>query len=51
MKSEEPNNKGNAQAPYASPDVKVVEIKAQGVLCQSGDTEQYGNTNDPDWGF
>lgn len=36
MKSEKPNNKGNAQAPYASPDVKVVEIKAQGVLCQSG---------------
>ena len=43
MKSEEPNNKGNAQAPYASPDVKVVEIKAQGVLCGSNPNslEQY----------
>ena len=44
MKSEKPNNKGNAQAPYASPDVKVVEIKAQGVLCGSNPNspEQYG---------
>ena len=47
MKSEKPNNKGNAQAPYASPDVKVVEIKAQGVLC--GSNEQYGSENYNPW--
>ena len=49
MKSEKPNNKGNAQAPYASPDVKVVEIKAQGVLCQSGGTQDYNNDTNNWW--
>ena len=49
MKSEEPNNKGNAQAPYASPDVKVVEIKAQGVLCQSDGTQDYNNDTTTWW--
>lgn len=36
---------------YVSPSVKVIEVTAQKIICQSGDTEQYGNTNDPDWGF
>ena len=47
MKSEKPNNKGNAQAPYASPDVKIVEITAQRVLC--GSNEQYGSENYNPW--
>ena len=42
MKTKELNNRGGAQAPYASPDVKIVEITAQGIICQSG-----GEYNDP----
>ncbi|MCQ2172012.1 MAG: hypothetical protein MJZ17_04565 [Bacteroidales bacterium] len=47
MKTKELNNKGGAQAPYASPDVKVVEIKAQRVLC--GSNEQYGSEDYNPW--
>ena len=34
---------------YVSPEVKIVEIKAQAIICQSGSNENYDNTNDPDW--
>lgn len=47
MKTKELNNKGGAQAPYASPDVKIVEITAQRVLC--GSNEQYGSENYNPW--
>lgn len=45
MNKEELNNKGNAQAPYISPNAKVVVINVQRVLCQSipNGPEQYGN--------
>lgn len=36
MKTEELNNKGQTLAPYASPSVKVIDINAQDMLCQSG---------------
>lgn len=36
---------------YVPASVEVIEVTAQKIICQSGDTEQYGNTNDPDWGF
>ena len=51
MKKETNNNRGNAQSRYVSPSADVVDVNVQGFLCQSGDTEQYGNTIDPDWGF
>ena len=51
MKKEEMNIKGKAQSRYVSPSADVVDVNVQGFLCQSGDTEQYGNTIDPDWGF
>jgi hypothetical protein len=35
-------------AGYASPEVKVVEIAAEGVLCQSGDFEQW-NEDTLEW--
>ncbi len=47
MKTEELNNKANAQASYASPDVKVVKIAVQRVLC--GSNEPYGNENYNPW--
>ena len=42
MISEEMNHKDNAQVFYVSPDVKVLKINAQAILCQSG-----GAYNDP----
>lgn len=36
---------------YDSPLCEVLEVKGQSIICQSGTTEQYGNTNDPDWGI
>lgn len=35
-------DRGLARTPYASPDVKVVEIAAQMVLCGSGGTKSDG---------
>ncbi|MCQ2171534.1 MAG: hypothetical protein MJZ17_02105 [Bacteroidales bacterium] len=35
-------DRGLARTPYASPDVKVVEIAAQRVLCGSGGTKSDG---------
>lgn len=34
---------------YVSPLCEVIEVKSQSIICQSGITDQYGNTNDPDW--
>ena len=44
MKLKDLSNKGNAQAPYTSPEVKVVVINVQRVLCGSDPNapEQYG---------
>lgn len=36
---------------YEPPICEVLEVKGQSIICQSGNTEQYSNTNDPDWGF
>lgn len=36
---------------YVSPDMETIETNVQAIICQSGRTEQYDNTNDPDWGF
>lgn len=47
MKPENLNNKSNAQALYTSPDVKVVVINVQRVLC--GSNEPYGNENYNPW--
>lgn len=49
MKKEEMSNKGKARPRYDSPLCKVIEVKTQSIICQSGNTDQYGNTNDPDW--
>lgn len=51
MKTEEMNNKGKVRSRYDSPLCDVMEMMEQSFICQSGDTEQYENTNDPDWGF
>ena len=48
MKTKELNNRGGAQAPYASPDVKIVEITAQGIICQSGGTYNNPFGDDPE---
>lgn len=34
---------------YVSPEVKIVEFKAQAVLCQSGGTDPYSNNEPNDW--
>ena len=34
---------------YISPLCKVIEVKTQAVLCQSGGTEDYGNNPNPNW--
>lgn len=48
MKLKNLSNKDGAQVPYTSPEVKVVVINVQGILCQSGSNEGYIN-NEPDW--
>ena len=44
MKNKELSNKGTSLAPYASPDVKVLKINVQKVLCESilNTPQQYG---------
>lgn len=34
---------------YISPLCRVIEVKTQAVLCQSGGTEDYGNNPNPNW--
>ena len=36
-------NKSQTLGEYLAPSIKVVETKSQGVLCTSGDTENYGD--------
>ena len=36
------------RAVYEAPEVEVIEIKPQGILCASGSNEDYTN-NTPDW--
>lgn len=51
MKQKFETNRKNSTEKYCSPNAEVISVNSQNVLCQSGGTEQYGNTNDPDWGF
>ena len=51
MKQDIKNKKLQERQKYVPASVEVIEVTAQKIICQSGDTEQYGNTNDPDWGF
>lgn len=44
MKAKETNRND-----YQTPGLKVIEIKARRVICQSGGTDQYTNTDDPNW--
>lgn len=30
---------------YEAPEVKVLEVKSEGIICGSGETEQYGPGN------
>lgn len=41
-------NKENQEV-YASPQVEVIEIKAQAVICQSGGTENYDPGDTTGW--
>lgn len=34
---------------YQSPEITVIELKAQAVLCVSSGTEDYGGPSTPDW--
>ena len=51
MKQDIKNKELQERQKYVPASVEVIEVTAQKIICQSGDTEQYGNTNDPDWGF
>ncbi len=31
--------------PYEAPEVEVLEVKSEGIICGSGDTEKYGPGN------
>lgn len=44
----EGNNMGHAQAPYTSPNVKVVNINVQGMVCQSMNSISDYNALDDD---
>lgn len=51
MKQDVKNKELQERQKYVPARVEVIEVTAQKIICQSGDTERYGNTNDPDWGF
>ena len=49
MRQDIKNNEPQERQGYVPASVKVIEVTAQRIICQSGGTEDYTNDIDPKW--